>query len=461
MPIDRVFTMKGFGTVLTGTLLAGHIKIGDEVAVLPGRSPGAMPLAKVRGIQVHGAPVSEAIAGQRTAINVGIEKELVRRGDTLVLSGSLVTSQVVDARVRLLRSCGRPLKRRSRLLFHSGTTQVLATVSLLDCMKLEPGQDALAQIELDEPIVVLPNDRFILRGFAMQRHHGTTVGGGVVVRTLGARSARPTPAWLEILSKTERASEEERVALEIDQAGAHGIDRSALVIRLPFAPSTLDKQLARLLSEGQVTKFDRERAAFIGKDALALLKSHTLEALKQFHAEHPLADGLPREELRAKITPDPKLLHAITESLSSDGSVSVERDIIRLANAQPSGATTAVSALAQELEQRLLAASLEPPRPAELALTLKKSAQEIASALELLARRDTIVRVKEFFFHRAALAALKERLVAHLRAHEDISPSEWKEMVGTSRKYSIPLAEHFDAERVTLRVGDQRRLRTS
>ncbi|HEX8951082.1 MAG TPA: selenocysteine-specific translation elongation factor [Polyangia bacterium] len=188
LPIDRVFSMKGFGTVVTGTLWAGRIKPGDDLVALP-PLPGGAP-GKVRGVQVHGVTVGEARAGNRTAINLTTPKEQLARGQVLVRPGELEAGRLVDVRLRYLATSKRALKRRARLLVHAGTAQSLATLSLLDGNELEPGQSGLAQLALDEPMVLLPGDRFILRGFALQRHHGTTVGGGVVLRTLGARLRR-------------------------------------------------------------------------------------------------------------------------------------------------------------------------------------------------------------------------------------------------------------------------------
>ncbi|HEY2745137.1 MAG TPA: selenocysteine-specific translation elongation factor, partial [Polyangia bacterium] len=262
LPIDRVFSMKGFGTVVTGTLWAGRVRAGDDLIAQPGGAAG-----KVRGTQVHGAAVDEARAGNRTAINVTMAKDALARGQTLVRPGELEAGRLVDARLRYLATSKRPLKRRARLLVHAGTAQTLATLSLLDTGELAPGGSALAQLALDEPMVLLPGDRFILRGFAMQRHHGTTVGGGVVLRTLGARVRRGTPAALEALRATERALAERdveaAVRLEVARAGEAGIARAALQMRLGAAPRAVDAALAKLSAARAIIRFDKERGAVI------------------------------------------------------------------------------------------------------------------------------------------------------------------------------------------------------
>ncbi len=230
LPLDRVFSMKGFGTVVTGTLWAGRIAVGDEVTALPGGASG-----KVRGVQVHGATVGEARAGQRTACNLSIAREALQRGETLTRAGTFVAGKLLDVRLRYLATSRAPLKRRARVMAHLGTAQVLATVALLDRGELQPGGDALAQIHLDEPLVALPGDRFILRGFALQKEHHTTIGGGTVLRVLGQRHRRGTPEVVAALKAAEAGARApaERVALEAQWAGIAGIARDELQMRVP------------------------------------------------------------------------------------------------------------------------------------------------------------------------------------------------------------------------------------
>jgi selenocysteine-specific elongation factor len=458
LPIDRVFTMKGFGTVVTGTLWAGRIKPGDDLIALPSPSPEA---GKVRGVQVHGGAVEEARAGQRTAVNLTLPRESLERGRTLVKAGELEAGKLIDVRVRYLSTCKAPLKRKARVLFHAGTAQSLATVTLLDRGALEPGQEGFAQLALDEPMVLLPGDRFILRGFALQRHHGTTLGGGSVIRTLGARHRRGTPELLATLRANETADGDERVALEVERAGTRGLTRVELQMRLQFTPKRVDAALTKLSGARRVVRFDKERGAMIAGKALDELKRATLDAVGAFHAAQPLAEGMPREELRARVTDDVKLLHLVLETLQADKSLAVEREVVRLPthDAKRSTAAVGLAPLAERLVKLYADAKLAPPRPAEAAAALSSPPGEIDRALDMLARGGTLVRVKDLVFHRAALDELRDRLVAFLKERNQITPQEWKEMVGATRKFAIPLAEHFDAEKLTLRVGDLRKLR--
>jgi len=461
LPIDRVFSMKGFGTVVTGTLWAGRLRPGDDLVAQPGfGAPG-----KVRGLQVHGAAVEEARAGNRTAVNVTLQKDALARGQVLVRPGELEAGRLVDARLRWLGTSKRALKRRSRLLVHAGTAQTLATLSLLDTAEVEPGGSALAQLQLDEPMVLLPGDRFILRGFQLQRHHGTTVGGGVVLRTLGARVRRGTPEALAALRDSERAlgahDVDAHVRLEVARAGEAGLARAALQMRVPYTPRAVDAALAKLSASRALVRFDKERGAVIAEPALAALKQRAVAAVAAFHAAQPLAPGMPREELRGKVADDPKLLHLVVESLATDGALVADRDTLRLPAHDPARdrARAGLAPLAERTLALYATAALQPPRPVEAAASLSVDPRELAPVIDLLVRGGSLVRMKDLVFHAPAVDTLRERLVAHLKAHAQITPQEWKELVGASRKFAIPLAEHFDGEKLTMRVGEVRKLR--
>ncbi len=459
LPIDRVFSMKGFGTVVTGTLWAGRLRVGDDASALPSLSPVT---AKVRGLQVHGVAVEEAVAGQRTAVNLSVPKESLERGQVIVRPGEIEAGRLVDVRLYHLPSARSPLKRRARILFHAGTAQSLATVTLLDSSEVAPGGQALAQLHLDEPFVLQPGDHFILRGFQQQKHHGTTLGGGVVLRTLGARTRRGTPELLQLLRANESAPPDERVRLEVARAGASGIVRSALQMRLGQSPRVTDAALAQLLAARKIIRYDKERMALISAGALDELERETLSQVEAFHAAQPLAEGMPREELREKVTSDVKLLHLLVESLSRGGRLVVERDHVRLPahDAKKTQTATGLQPLAERAAHLYQQALLAPPRPAEAAVALSTPVAEVERVLDLLARGGTLIRVKDLFFHKSAVDDLRARLVAYLRERGQITPQEWKELVGGSRKFSIPLAEHFDADKLTLRVGDLRKLRS-
>jgi len=458
LPLDRVFSMKGFGTVVTGTLWAGRLRVGDDVTSLPGGTAG-----KVRGVQVHGATVDEARAGQRTACNLAVPLEALHRGETLVHSGALVAGRLLDARLRWLATSRRPLKRTARVLVHAGTAQTLATVSLLDRGELPPGGEALAQLHLDHPIVALPGDRFILRGFALQKEHRTTVGGGTVIRVLGPRHRRGTPEVVEALRRAEKAPIDERVALEIEWAGIAGIARDALQMRVPSTPRATDAALARLLAARTIVRFDKERGAVVHRSILEQLRARALAAVDAYHAAEPLKPGLPREALRTQLSDQlsPRLFHVVMESLVEEGALSSDREVARRP-AHDVAASQKAKGMAPDAERvaRLFRETqLTPPRLAEAAQTLGLDERSVKEAVELLVRGGTLVKVQDLVFDRGALEVLRGKLVAYLREKKQITAQEWKDLVGATRKFTIPLAEHFDAEKVTIRVGEIRKLR--
>jgi len=460
LPLDRVFSMKGFGTVVTGTLWAGRLRVGDEVTALPGGASG-----KVRGVQVHGATVEEARAGQRTACNLTIAREQLQRGETLTATGTLAAGKLLDVRLRYLATSRGPLKRRSRVMAHLGTAQVLATVALLDRGEVAPGGDALAQLHLDEPLVALPGDRFILRGFALQKEHRTTVGGGTVLRVLGQRHRRGTPEVVAGLKQAEASlrSPVERIAQEAAWAGIGGIARDELQMRVPSTPRETDAALTKLLASRTVVRFDKERGAVIHKDSLAHLRERVLEAVDAYHAAEPLKPGIGREELRSKLPPQvsPRLFHLVVESLVEEKVLAGDREAVKRPghDVRASEQAKGLGPLAERVAEKFRAGALSPPRPAEVVAALGVEAGAVKEAIDLLVRAGRLTKVQDLYFDKAALSALRERLIAFLVEKGQISAQEWKELVGATRKFTIPLAEHFDAEKVTLRVGEVRKLR--
>ncbi len=457
LPLDRVFTLHGFGTVVTGTLASGTISLGDEVVALPSANPLS---AKVRGLHMHGAAVEVCRAGQRTAVNLSLPKETLARGQTLTRPNALIPSRIVDVRVRYLPSSRGPLKRRTRLLFLAGCAQTEATLSLLDAASVPPGGEALAQLHLDHPQLLLPNDRFILRGFAVQQNHGATLGGGRVLRVLSARSRHGTPSLVATLCQVEAGDLSTRVRLEVERAGTRGLVRHALGQRLSEPARSIDAAIQQLLSERTLIRFDKsERDGLIATNALAELVEKGAAALAAFHAAHPLLPAMPREQLREKVTEDSRLYQAVLERLAKDNRALVEREAVRLSGHDVSTAAATVVPLAERVAVEYRRAALAPPRPAECAQLLSAPLASVVTALDLLVRGGRLVRIQEHLFDADAVAELRVKLTAFLSEHGQIDAQGWKELTGQSRKFTIPLAEHFDAAKVTLRIGDVRKLR--
>jgi selenocysteine-specific elongation factor len=461
LPIDRAFSMKGFGTVVTGTLVSGEIREGDEVDLLP-RSQGVGGL-RVRTLQVHGAGTARALAGQRTAVNLpGVEPAAIRRGQALVHPGVVPASSVLDVELTLLAAAPAPLRHRARLLLHVGTAQVPATVALLDRGELAPGATALAQLRLGAPAAALPGQRFILRGFAVLEGRGKTLGGGRILAVAAPKRRRGRPEALRQLEVLARGDVDARVAAVLEMAGPAGLDLAALVGRTALAPRAASAALERLGARGDAVLFDRERRAWAAGRIARELSARLLAAVDAFHAQRPLAAGVGREELRGRLPPivDPRLFQRLLAQLDERGELVVEGDHARRRGHAAAAAGATGGLLKERLAEVLARGGLTPPWIAELPAAVGASADDVQALLKLLAAEGRAVRVSsELWFDARAVAGLRERLVDFLRDRKAITTQEFKDLVGATRKHVIPLAEHFDRERVTLRVGERRVLR--
>lgn len=485
LPVDRVFTLKGFGTVVTGTQWSGTLKLGDELVALP----SAKTVAKVRGLHVHGKAVSESQAGQRTAVNLSVPLTAIAKGETLVPPGVLVASSVLDVKLRYLPVARLALPRRSRLLVHVGTAQRLCNVTLLDRETLEPGQTAYAQILLSEPLCAMPGDHFVLRGFAPQKHHGTTVGGGLVLRNLAHPQRRKNWHGSDTLTAYRNALQaladeslraaaiESLVSLHTERRGLHGTSLLDLQRSLPLGLPSIKQALSALLQRQVLRKMDdipeQEAGAWLSSKSLQTIEEGILSTVKNAIRNSPGSSGLAKEALRSRLFGPlqgitPRLLDAVCQQLVRDGKMFQQREELSTTrdDAKPQDSLP-VQAILHAIQKAGLAGpkieELIVVLPPDVAKQTSKSPplrpEEIKRLLEPVIRRGDVIRLKDLLFHRSAIDDLRDRLVAFLRQHREISPTQFKDLVGQSRKYSIPLAEYFDAQRLTLRVGDQRRLR--
>jgi selenocysteine-specific elongation factor len=470
LPLDRVFTMRGFGTVVTGTVLGGSVRVGDTVIAHPRDLE-----AKVRGIEVHGEAGDQARAGMRCALNLsGVAREDLRRGDILSLPGAVTPSHILDARFRYLATSKAPLPRRSRVLFHHGTAQLMATLVLVDADQLAPGQEGLAQIRLDmiEPVAALPGDHFIARGFVPQEHYGTTIGGGEIVRVQAPKVRRSVKDAAETIRRMAEAEFDQRLALEIRAASFAGIDVAELGRRLGHGHEALQQALGRLVETGEViaTAGSRDAGAadahgssvYCHAEIFAALEKQALDHLDAFHAAHPDATGMSRQELRTRLPASlpVRLYEALLDALSRRGAVQVEADVVRRRERRGQTREAALSPLEQSIAEAFQRWGLTPERPKDVPAAVRADEKAVRTALERLIKQGTLVRVKpDLYVDAQAMEKLRVALVAHLDAHGQITPTEWKDITGTSRKYSIPLAEYFDAQKLTLRVGEIRRRR--
>jgi len=461
LPVDRAFTLKGFGTVVTGTLLSGTLSEEDALALVP--PSAAVGELRARTVQVHGKGAPRASAGQRTAVNLpGVEASAISRGQVLAHPGVVPSTSILDVELSLLEASPRPVRHRSRLLLHVGTAQVPCAVALVDGRpEIAPGETGVAQLRLAAPVAALPGQRFILRGFRTIEGRGKTLGGGRVLAILPRKRRRGRPENAEQLRILAGGDADARLLVVLDMAGPAGLSADALLGRTALSARAVQAGLERLGARGQALLFDRDRRAWVAASVARELQARILDALAIFHGAHPLAAGAGREELRGRLPPvtDPRLFARLLAQLQERTEIAVDGDMVRLrGHAAASGGQG--GALKDRVAAILKEGALAPPRVVDLPGLAAAPVADVTAVLKLLAAEGIAVRVSpEIWFDGAAVAGLRDRLVTHLRSHKEISTPEFKDLVGATRKHVIPLAEYFDREKVTLRVGEKRLLR--
>ena len=453
LPVDRVFTVTGFGTVVTGTLVAGEIAVGDEAEILPsGRA------CRVRGIQTHGRKEERAGAGQRVAVNLqGVEHSELVRGDIVVPRHVFRTTRSVDARLDYLPSAPRELKHRAILRLHSATYEVPAQVILIDRDTLQPGDAAFVQLRLKSPVLLLPGDPFVLRAYSPQ----ATLGGGVVLDPAPPRRRRRSEAALALLDALGGGTDADKIRLMVAESLYSGVSQEEIVLRSGLSPKKTEGALTPLLSGGELVQAVREPRIMVTRDAFAGLKELLMRETEEFLRDNPLKEGIGKEELKTRLPKrsDPRFFGPLLAALEKEGKLVADRDLVKLPGRK--GAVTADQAgLQAKVEAALQSGGMEPPTVKELGDTLGGSEKEVLDHLNLLAREERAVKIKsDLFYAPEPIAAIREKLVTRLKETGEITPGEFRELTGLSRKFMIPLLEYFDQEKVTIRVGDKRLLR--
>lgn len=453
LPIDRVFTIKGFGTVVTGTAISGRLRVGDQVEIYPPQFK-----ARVRNIQVHDENVEEALAGSRTAINLqGVDRIELARGMVVATPGALLDTLRLDARLDILPSAGRPLKNRREVKLHTGTSEQVAVAVLLDRDELPPGGTGLVQFLLTEPLAVKPFDRYVIR----QVSPALTIGGGHFLHIHPPKHRRHQEEIIKGLEFLETCSEEARLTYFLQEAGAAGLSQQELVQLSALNAAEVEPLLGRLVRAGQVILYDSDNNRYALASVVKDLQNQATTLLKAFHQNQPLKLGLSKEELRRRLPEEleVRLFNYLLQDLERQQRVVVDKELVRLASHKVV-LQEDQEQLAQKVENLYQKGNLTPPTLKELEAALGTSGSRLQEILKLLISQGRLVKVKEdLLFHQTTMAALQEKLVAYLQEHGEISVPRFKDLTQTSRKFAIPLLEYFDAQRVTVRVGENRRLR--
>jgi selenocysteine-specific elongation factor len=442
LPIDRVFTMKGFGTVVTGTLVSGTIRKEDELEVFPNGGR-----VRVRGVQVHGQPAEEAVAGQRTALNLaGATTEELARGMMLAPASIFQATSRVDVELSLLPTA-KALKDRARVHLHSYTSETIATVVLYGKKQVGPGENAFAQLRLSEPTLLLPGDRFIIRQFSPV----VTIGGGVVVENAPPKRVKDATDYARFLNIVAEELRAGMLRARVNASGARGLSIAEAVARTGWPAQQI---IAGVSAHPETVRIGD---IFICKAALDVVRRDFISSLDAFHSHNALVAGMSKEELRGRFSEvAPAVFGSVFEEALRAGKIEAAGELVRLPG-------RGVAMKDEEAESKIIIeaafanAGLKVPALKDVLSGLKVDKVRAQKIVTLLLRNKVLVKVSDdLVFHRDVLLELRSRLAAEKTKSPKLDVARFKDLTGVSRKYAIPLLEHLDREHVTRRVGDER-----
>jgi selenocysteine-specific elongation factor len=453
LPVDRVFTMKGFGTVVTGTIISDRIKVGEEIQILP-----AEITSRIRGIQVHNQPVEEALSGQRTAINLqGVEKSSVNRGDVLVRPQTVWPSQRLDVFVEYLSANSKNLKNRALVRLHTGTNETIARIVLLDSDELKPGENTFAQLVLSKKDVIVSGDHFVLRSYSPI----TTIGGGLIIDPLPPKHKRKNSKILEDLNMLQNGPLPERISTMMERTGFAGINLRGLAFRLGINSKKIKEALEDLFSRRKAILLDSEDTTVISAYYYNQLEELITKNLDAYHRKNTLQGGISKEQLKETLgrTISPKLFNMALRSLSKSQSIVTDKDNVRLTGHQIQVGGE-LDSLRSTIAEKYRKAGLNVPSLSDVIADFKDQKTNAQSIIKLMLKDGELIKInEELCFDRDTLNKLREDYKAMLIKDGKATPASFKELTNISRKYLIPLMEYFDMNKLTVRVGDHRILR--
>lgn len=447
LPIDRVFAMKGHGTVITGTLISGKVSKEDEIEAQPSGKR-----FRVRAVQVHGSSIDQAQAGQRTALNLaGASTEELDRGTLLTAAGTLQSTNKMDVQLTLLKSA-KPLRDGAKLHLHSYAAETVAEIGLAAISKrkeLCPGESALAQLRLAEPLLLLPGDRFIVRQFSPV----TTIGGGVVLDAISFTKKVPAQQrakYLEIFAAGDRSA---GLLARVDRGGSEGLSFKQAVAETGWPRNEVMRIAEKLREQSAIVLFD---SMLVSTPAFQSAAEALLTALTDFHNRNPLAAGMGSEELRAKLHQSAPIFSAAVRKLASEQRIVMAGERIHLAGRTVVMGEDETRARAT-IEKAFSSAGLRVPTLTEVVRQLPIDRIRAQKIVTLMLRDKILVKVADdLIFHSSALTGLRRQIAELKSTGSRMDVGKFKELTGVSRKYAIPLLEYLDRERVTRRVGDER-----
>ncbi len=453
LPVDRVFTMKGFGTVVTGTLISDSISVGEDVLILPEEIS-----ARIRGIQVHNQATQEANAGQRTAINLqGIEKDSLRRGDVLVRPGTVIPTIRLDVFIEYLKNNAKSLKYRTLTRLHTGTSEIIARVILMEKDELAPGESGFAQLILEKKDVVVAGDHFVLRSYSPI----TTIAGGLIIDPLPPKHKRLNKKVIEELNTLLNGTLPKKIEVILERAGFAGTNLRHLVFRLGTSAKNIKEALQSILSHKSALITDKEETNIIAMSFYEKLAKNAAEIISQYQKNNPLREGISKEELKASLGRDisPKLFFMLLQNLTANKTIEVDKETVRIFGHKVTLADD-LNTIRQKILKIYNDAGLTPPSLKDVISNFQDKKAEAQNIIKLLLKEGSLIKInEELIFTRAVLDNLRKNYKALLIKEGKATPVSFKELTGLSRKYIIPLMEYFDTNKLTLRVGDHRILR--
>lgn len=443
IPIDRVFTMTGFGAVITGTLMSGTIRTGDALEILP---TGLH--SRVRQIEVHEHKQDEAVAGTRVAINLaGVETDQLHRGDVLAPPGYLKPTRLLDAHVRLLENAPWPLRSRMRIRLHIGAAELLGRVTVLNQDEIKPGDEGFIVFRSEEPLTAARGDRFVIRSYSPM----LVIGGGSVIEPNPAKHKRFDASVVDALIAKRQGDPRDLVEQVLLGGSAMAATEIAKTAVMPEAEAT--SALEDLLAEARLVKLDTGK--LIHTVSYSTISERISQSLTTYHAANPLKAGLSKEELRAGVARglDQKTFNSLLNSLQAEGRIEVAGSLVKLAGHQLS-LSPEQERLAKDLETTYLDGKFNPPMIEDVIARFGKAAVEM---IDFLASQHRLVKIDEgLYFHPEAIAAAEHLIRNEITTNGPMTVSTFRDLTGSSRKYIVPMLGYFDDQRLTRRMGDQR-----
>lgn len=441
LPIDRVFTLKGFGTVVTGTAISGKLSIDDPVEILP-----ADIKAKVRGLHSHGRAIETAFAGQRVAVNLqGVEKESLTRGDVAVTPGSFSETKSLDAYLELLPDTP-PLKNKSLVHFYAGTSETVARVILYEKEEVRPKDSCYCQFRLQDPVIVVAGDRYIIRRFSPLE----TLGGGEILDSSPSRRRRKE--GIDDLRLLYSGSLRQKISLKIEKSGTRGISLNSIKGWINTDLQSLSDTVGNLRETGEIHIVENE---LIHDKYFLAIQNEILGTLKAFHRKNPLKPGMSKEEMRNQLRTDSRLFNFILAGLKD---VQVDKDLLRLRDFKVE-LSSSEEAFRMKVLELLNKGGFQPPTKEEISSSLKLEPKRLTDILSLMSKEAKAVKVNDSLYLSSRVYDEMLSLVRNFfKKKPEMTVAEFRDLLNTSRKYALPFLEFLDSQKVTLRTGDVRKL---